>query len=1244
VFPQTDRFTLEQRIGAGGFGDVYRAYDAVRGTPVALKVLRQITPESLYQFKQEFRRLAGAAHPNLVQLHELHSVDDQWFFTMELVTGRTLLDYVRAHEPDANALPAPSEEATDADAALPPAGARTVAPLVAPRRAALGVDLNVLREVFSQLVDGIEALHDRGLLHRDLKPSNVLVTPEGRVVILDFGLATDAMTVDATQTQHMGGTPVYMAPEQATSSALTPAADWYAVGVMLYELLAQRWPFMGTKIEVLTQKMQETPPAVRTWVDGVPHELATLVDDLLRPAPADRPALEAIRRVFPRHAWAKAPAGAAPPVLVGRTAHLEFLHAACDALDRGVPVIVHVHGRSGIGKTALVRHFLADLRRRDRDGTVILAGRCYEQETVRYKGLDSLIDSLSRYLRGLPDNAVDALLPRDVPALARAFPVLERVEPIANAPRRATDTPEPQELRRRAAAALRELLARLSDRRRVVLSIDDLQWGDADSATLMQEVLHPPDAPPLLLIASYRREEQPRSDVLRRLLALRAAESFDMRELAVDELSIDGARELAERLLLPDARPAAAAIARESSGNPLFVRELVDFVHLDPDAVRRGLSLSEVIRTRAAHLPPPVRRALEVVAVAGQPIDSELMRRAAGSDSGYDIVEQLRRENFIRHTKVGERSMIEAAHDRVREAVLEWLPEDARVELHVRLAAELERSGSVDPELLALHYRAGGDRRKAAEYSVDAAHAAARALAFERAVALYQQALALSDGPSEDLRVALGDALVNAGRGAEAAEIYLSAVPRVWGRRRLELQRRAAEQLLRSGKVDEGLSTLEAVARAVGMDFPRRSTGALIRLLWGRARIRLRGLSYTERAAEQIAPERLLRIDVCWSAAVGLSMIDTIYGRDFQARHLMLALQAGEPRRIARALAMEVAHAAIGGTRSAKRAHYVLQITTDLVARIGTPEEAGRLKTMSAAAAWLVGDWKQCHERAVAAERQLREQCSGVAWELGTAQIFSLAALAWMGRLAELATLLPKRIREARARGDLYTEASLVLLVYSHMLHLARSDPAEADRQITRYLNMWSMRGFHLQHLWAVYGRADIALFEGDFLNANRIVEQQWRDIERSMLLRAQTIRMIILHLRGKCAAAAASVAGGTEQAGLLRRAGQAADDIRRARAPWAKGFEMLLRAQIARIVDPARVAPILDIAERELRSRSMDLWASAAQWHRGHAILGEEGARLIREAEAFMRAQGIVDGPRIARMLIPGHEPAARR
>ena len=192
---------------------------------------------------------------------------------------------------------------------------------------------------------------------------------------------------------------------------------------------------------------------------------------------------------------------------MGRGPHLAALEDGYRTVCRqGDPQTVFISGRSGEGKTTLGEHFLASLRQ-DKN-LAVMAGRCYDRESVPFKALDSLIDALASYLKALPETDAALLMPDDIGVLAQVFPVLQRVGVVA----RASGTGrigllDEQQVRSRACLALRSLLVRISRRSPVVWFIDDLQWGDADSAEALFEVLKPPEAPQVLFLGTYRSDE-----------------------------------------------------------------------------------------------------------------------------------------------------------------------------------------------------------------------------------------------------------------------------------------------------------------------------------------------------------------------------------------------------------------------------------------------------------------------------------------------------------------------------------------------------------------------------------------------------------------------------------------------------------------------------------------------------------------------------------------------------------------
>ncbi len=534
-------------------GVVYEAFDAERRTKVALKVMRSVEAAALYRFKKEFRVLADLHHPNVVALHELVATSSRWFLTMELVDGVSFREHVRHAVIDHDAatqtgkLAPPVEPAKTADILQTiQLGALESPDRGPPLPRPIGVlDVERLRAAFRQLCEGVAFLHQSRCLHRDIKPSNVLVSADGRVVLCDFGLVKELAPELHSKTVEKGfsGTIAYMSPEQARGEELTEASDWYSVGVMLYEALTGKLPYDGDREFVLYQKNKVAPASPQDLDASVPADLAALSIDLMSIDPNARPTaqavlarLGAVRLPLPAPSMESV---AAPPFL-GRQRELSVLDDAFADVRNGIATTVFLHGTSGMGKSALLLEFLDRVREND---AIVLAGRCYERESVPYKGFDSVVDALSAHLLKLDDVASRKLVPRDVVALSRLFPVLRRVEAIEEACVLDFEAPDPQESRRRAIAALRELLRRVARTQKLVLCIDDLQWGDADTALLLADILRPPDAPPLLALLSYRSEEAANAPILQALHAQRDAGALGaVRELQVGALGPDEAR------------------------------------------------------------------------------------------------------------------------------------------------------------------------------------------------------------------------------------------------------------------------------------------------------------------------------------------------------------------------------------------------------------------------------------------------------------------------------------------------------------------------------------------------------------------------------------------------------------------------------------------------------------------------------------------------------------------------------
>jgi hypothetical protein len=1266
-----NRFEILRTLGEGGMGVVYEARDTVRDMTVALKTLRTIDANLLYHFKNEFRSHADLHHENLCTLYELFESDGQWFFTMELVEGCDFATWVRGAAPDpalaaGTPLPAAYVAHQTGDSGTMIGVASPLGPVAVPVAAAWNAprafDEPRLRDALAQVASGLAALHASGKVHRDIKPGNILVTPAGRVVIMDFGLVADRELLDeVASTKMIAGTPVFMAPEQGDPGAVvgTPA-DWYAVGVMLFHALTGQWPYGGNTVgELLAAKrLQPRPPA--RIAPGVPADLSELCARLLAPDPGQRATGHDVLAVARGDA---APVRRSTPrivgdVFVGRATELAMLKKSL-AESRRQAACVFVEGPSGLGKSALVRRFIDDA-----PGAMVLEGRCYAEESVPYKAFDGIVDALSRNLVTMDRDRARSAVPPQGSLAARLFPVLHRAPGFDGDADTAAAGAAGLELRARAFAALIEVLRRVASEQALVLFVDDLQWADADSLLLMRELLRPEAAPHLLFVASVRTDASNAAEPLKF-----APDS--VRRLELGRLSVDDAAALVTRLL-PEGSASDArrdAIAKEAAGHPLFLAELAHHLAAHGGDVQ-AMRLDDALWERAQALEVDARRVLQTVAVAAMPTPSRAIADASGLSPTRcaPLMSALRAARFVKIAVIGGAELVEPYHDRVRESVVSRMGADAFAATSGKLAEAMLRAGLGDsaPELVVRHLFAAGDSRRGADFSERAAARAMDTLAYDRAAELLRAAIAA--GPRDDahrraMQLSLADALAAGGRGAEAADAFLAAGHGADHEIEIDCRRRAADQLLASGHVARGLTELASVLGELGEGVPETPAGALASLEierdfidpaidaldaahWrslapalgdhdvtrgavSRVAITIPGAAIppaTSGALANATSDILRRLDCYQSTSLGLILVDNVRGADFQARAVRLALDAGDPRRAVRALVFESIYRAQESEAGRARGGAIMDRARELARGRDDAWMEAYLVFGDAFGAYYAGRFRAAVELFKDADARFRAY-PGVAWEQTNSRVHRLRAIDYQGAWGELRALYDEYLRDAERRDDRYMAASITR--WFNVLWLAQDRPDLAGADLDR--SPWQAPDesrYHLQHFLELRARVELALYRGDGARQGHWARPGLKAAEGSLLFRIQIARAISDWLLGRIAACERD----TREVEL--RASRLADDRVNYGAIWSG---LLQAAAIAQRHDRAGAIRQLEFTASFADDNEFPLCATIARLRAGQLDDSADGRARVDAALAWMAAQDIRDPLKMAEIFAPG-------
>ncbi|NDJ52033.1 MAG: tetratricopeptide repeat protein [Chloroflexi bacterium] len=732
-----NRYRIIDRIGDGGMGAVFRVYDRLNRQDVALKQVhvseeQQDASDSTQvdraegfrvALAHEFRTLASLRHPNVVFVFD-YGFDSlqQPYFTMELVEhGRTMVE------------------------------------------AGLDQALTLQMDLVIQLLQALSYLHRRGVVHRDLKPANVLVTPDNQVKVVDFGLAlARELSLDGSD-RNIAGTVAYMAPEILQGQPASLASDLYAVGVMIFQMYANRPLFQAKAIaSLISQIVNDTPD-----LSVVPEKIRPYAARLLAKAPTERfdSANEAIAALCDvlsierpaesatlRESYLRAAA------FVGRKPQLEALLSAFAKAKAGQGSAWLIGGESGVGKSRL----LEELRIRAMvDGALTLRGQAVEGGGVAYQLWRNVLPPLilSTELGDLEASVLKTVLPDLEDLIGR---------PVGDAPP-LDDAPA----RQRLALTIYDLFKR--QEQPIVLLLEDLQWT-VESLVPLKTLTRFVEDLPILIVGSYRDDEHP--DLPKDLP--------DMEVISLERLSPEAISELSAAMLgdAGQRQQVIDLLQKETEGNTLFIIEVMRVLADEagslhqigmmtlPDSVfARGIQT--VLQRRIRQVPAEYRDVLRLTAVAGRQVDQRVL---------LNLVDGDRQEMDAFLIACANAAIIEYVepswrftHDKLRDVVLKSLTKADQPKAHRKVAQAIESAyGDHDDyaDVLIEHWHGAGDPERELHYAEIASERALTIGNARRGIELARRALELVDESETTgrgrLLIRLGTALAITGEYDEA--------------------------------------------------------------------------------------------------------------------------------------------------------------------------------------------------------------------------------------------------------------------------------------------------------------------------------------------------------------------------------------------------------------------------------------------------------------------------------------------
>ena len=728
-----DRYQVKRFLGEGGKKKVYLAQDTMLDREVAFALIKtegldDIGMTRVNREAQAMGRLGS--HPHIVTVFDLGQEEGQPFMVTELMGGGDVEGLVE----DSPENRVPMEQAM---------------------------------EIARAVCRGLEFAHSRGIVHRDLKPGNVWLTSDGIAKIGDFGLAVATDRSRLTTEGMMVGTVSYMPPEQAMGGEVTPRADLYSLGAMLYEMVTGRPPFLGDGAVAIIGQHINTPPVAPTWHNGAcPKPLEAMILRLLTKDPAGRPesasdvlaALDAMDLSATDGAaleedTSRSLDSVSNGVFVGRQREMDELKAALEDSLSGRGRMVTLVGEPGIGKTRTSQELAtyAGLR-----SAQVLWGRCYEEQGV--PPYWPWVQAIRSYVRERDPQELSAEMGAGASDIAGIVSdVRERLPGLPPSPEL-----DPEQARFRLFDSISAFLKTASQRQPIILVLDDLHWADKPSLLLLQFVARELAGSRLLLVGTYRDMELSRQHPLAESLGELTRERTFQRVLLRGLTREDVGRFIEVATGIAPQEGLVAAVYTQTEGNPLFVTEVVRLLVQEGDltadraagreswTVRIPEGVREVIGRRLNRLSERCNETLTIASVVGREFRFEQLRglvQDISEDRLLDVLDEALGARVIEEMPeaVGH---YQFTHALMQETLVDELSLTRRVRLHSRIATALEELYGDNAEAhaaeLAHHFaqaEAVLGSEKLVHYSLLAGEKSLEARAYEQALTHFQLGL-----------------------------------------------------------------------------------------------------------------------------------------------------------------------------------------------------------------------------------------------------------------------------------------------------------------------------------------------------------------------------------------------------------------------------------------------------------------------------------------------------------------------